>query len=138
MVRPGGTVALLSWTPEGMVGELFRTMKPFAPTPPPGVQPPPLWGSEEHLRGLFGGRVEFHRIVREVLEVTAFRRARDFGEHFKANYGPTIATRANAEREGRAAEFDEALDQLCEEWNRGTADQARFEIEYLLAVGTRT
>src|SRR4051795_1139696 len=44
--RPGGTIALLSWTPEGMIGELFRTMGPFAPTPPPGVQPPPLWGGE--------------------------------------------------------------------------------------------
>ena len=137
VVRPGGTVALLSWTPEGMVGELFRTMKPFAPTPPPGVQPPPLWGSEEHLQGLFGGRVEFHTVRRGVLEVTAFQRARDFGEHFKAHYGPTIAVRKNAEREGRAAEFDEALDQLCDEWNRGTPDRARFEIEYLVAVGTR-
>jgi SAM-dependent methyltransferase len=137
VTRPGGTVALLSWTPESMVGELFRTMKPFAPAPPPGVQPPPLWGSEEHLRGLFGGRVEFSTTVRDVLEVTAFARARDFGEHFTANYGPTIAVRANAEREGRAAEFDEALDELCERWNRGTADRARFEMEYLVAVGIR-
>ncbi|PAU89257.1 SAM-dependent methyltransferase [Kocuria sp. WN036] len=137
VTRPGGTLALLSWTPAGLVGELFRTMKPFAPTPPPGVQPPPLWGSEEHLRGLFGGRVQFHRVLRDVLEVTAFERARDFGEHFKANYGPTIAVRKNAEREGRAAEFDEALDQLCDEWNRGTPERARFEMEYLVAVGTR-
>ena len=135
--RPGGTVALLSWTPEGMVGELFRTMKPFAPTPPPGVQPPPLWGSEEHLRGLFGGRVEFSTVVRDVLEVTAFARPRDFSEHFEANYGPTIAVRANAEREGRAAEFDAAIDRLCDEWNRGTPGRARFEMEYLVAVGTR-
>ena len=42
--RPGGTLALLSWTPEGMIGALFRTMGPFAPPPPPGAQPPPLWG----------------------------------------------------------------------------------------------
>ena len=47
--RPGGTIGLLSWTPEGMLGALFRTMKPFAAPPPPGVQSPPLWGSEEHL-----------------------------------------------------------------------------------------
>ena len=37
--RPGGTIGLLSWTPEGMIGELFRTMKPFAPAPPPGRSP---------------------------------------------------------------------------------------------------
>src|SRR3954464_3735512 len=41
--RPGGTIGLLSWTPEGMIGALFRTMGPFAPAPPPGAQPPPLW-----------------------------------------------------------------------------------------------
>lgn len=137
VTRPGGTLALLSWTPEGLVGELFRTMKPFAPAPPPGVQPAPLWGSEEHLRGLFGGRVEFATVRRDVLEVTAFARARDFGEHFRVNYGPAVAVRANAEREGRAAEFDAALDALCERWNRGTADRARFEMEYLVTTGTR-
>ncbi|MGX5357803.1 class I SAM-dependent methyltransferase [Kocuria sp. KH4] len=137
VTRLGGTLALLCWTPEGMVGELFRTMKPFAPAPPPGVQPPPLWGSEEHQRGLFGGRVDLATVRRDVLEVTAFERARDFGEHFKANYGPTIAARANAAREGRAAEFDAAIDRLCDEWNRGSADRARFEMEYLVTVGTR-
>ena len=135
--RPGGTVALLSWTPDGMLGELFRTMKPFAPPPPPGAQPPPLWGSEEHVRQLFGDRVEWRMMEREQLEITAFERAGDYADHFKARYGPTIAARANAEKTGRAAEFDEALDRFCEEWNRGAPDQARFEKEYLLAVGTR-
>ena len=135
--RPGGTVALLSWTPEGMLGDLFRTMKPFAPPPPPGAQPPPLWGSEEHLVGLFGNRVEFTTLERSLLPITAFPRARDYGEHFKAYYGPTIAVRANAEKDGRAAEFDEALDQFCDTWNRGTQDCAHFEKEYLVAVGTR-
>ena len=59
-------------------------------------------------------------------------------EYFKARYGPTIAARANATKTGRESEFDEALDQFCDEWNRGTADNARFEKEYLLAVGART
>jgi SAM-dependent methyltransferase len=135
--RPGGTIGLLSWTPEGMLGALFRTMKPFAAPPPPGVQSPPLWGSEEHLAELFGDRVTFGPLHRDALEITAFERARDYGEHFKAHYGPTIAVRANAERDGRAAEFDAALDAFCDEWNRGTDSRARFEKEYLLAVGTR-
>ena len=87
--RPGGTLALLSWTPEGMLGALFKTMAEFAPPPPPGAQPPPFWGSEEHLRGLLGDRVELHTLERDVLEITAFERARDYGEHFRANYGPT-------------------------------------------------
>lgn len=135
--RPGGTIALLSWTPEGMLGALFRTMGPFMPTPPPGTQSPPLWGSQEHLRGLLAGRVELGTLERGVLEVTAFERPREYGEHFKARYGPTIAARANAERNGRAAEFDAALDRFCDEWNRGTPERARFEMEYLVAVGER-
>jgi SAM-dependent methyltransferase len=135
--RPGGTVGLLSWTPEGMIGALFRTMGPFAPPPPPGAQPPPLWGSEEHLHDLFGARVVFGTLEREMLDITAFEHPRDYGEHFKARYGPTIAAQANARRTGREAEFDEALDRFCDEWNRGTPDRARFEKEYLLAVGTR-
>ena len=48
---------------------------------------------------------------------------RDYGEFFKARYGPTIGVRANAERNGRAAEFDEALDAFCEESNLGTDDR---------------
>ena len=136
--RSGGTIGLLSWTPDGMLGALFALMRPFAPPPPPGASAPPLWGSEEHLRSLFGGRVDFHTLERDVLEITAFRQARDYGEHFKANYGPTIAVRANAARAGREAEFDAALDAFCDTWDRGTPGAARFEKEYLLAVGTRT
>ncbi len=135
--RPGGTIGLLSWTPEGMLGDLLATMKPFAPPPPPGAQPPPLWGSEEHLAGLFGNRVGFHTLERETLEITAFERPRDYAEHFKAYYGPTIAARANAARAGQEAAFDEALDRFCDRWNLGTPDRGRFEQEYLLAVGTR-
>ena len=135
--RPGGAIGLLSWTPEGMIGALFKTMGPFAAPPPPGAQPPPLWGGEDHLQGLFGDRVEWDRLERGVLEVTAFDRPRDFGEHFRSYYGPTIAVRANAEKDGRADELDAALDEFFDEWNRGSADDARFEIEYLIAVGTR-
>ncbi|MBA3747080.1 MAG: class I SAM-dependent methyltransferase [Solirubrobacterales bacterium] len=135
--RPGGTVGLLSWTPEGMIGGLFKTMAAFAAPPPPGAQSPPLWGSEEHVRELLGDRVDFRTMQREVLEITAFERPRDYGEHFKAHYGPTIVVRANAERNGRTTELDVAIDSFCDEWNLGTPDRGRFEQEYLLAVGTR-
>lgn len=135
--RPGGTIGMLNWTPEGMIGALFRTMGPFAPPPPPGAQPPPLWGGEQHVRELFGDRIAWRRFERELLEITAFERPRAYGEHFKERYGPTIAARANAAGSGREQELDAALDRFCDEWNCGTLEQARFEQEYLLAVGTR-
>src|SRR5919199_205090 len=116
--RPGGTIGLLSWTPEGLIGALFRTMGPFAPPPPPGAQPPPLWGGEAHVGELLGEQVELRTMRREVLEVRAF-------------------ARPNAARTGREAEFDAALDAFWDEWDRGAGGPARFELEYLLAVGTR-
>jgi len=135
--RPGGTIALLSWTPEGMIGALFRTLKPFAPPPPPGAQPPPLWGSEEHVRELFGDRVAYSTLERGVLDVLAFQRPADYAEHFRSRYGPAIAARANASRDGRAEAFDAALDAFAVEWNRGRPDRARFPHEYLVAAGRR-
>ena len=135
--KPGGTIALLSWTPEGMIGDLFKTMKPFAAPPPAGAQSPPLWGSEEHLASLFGDRVSFEKTRRASLEITAFTKPREYGEHFKAYYGPTIATLANAEKNGQTAELTQAIDEFCDRWNLGTEDQARFEQEYLISVGTR-
>ena len=135
--RPGGTIGLLSWTPEGMIGALFRTMGPFAPPPPPGAQPPPLWGGEDHVRALLGDRVELTTVERDVLDVTAFEHPHDYAQHFKDRYGPTIAAQKNARSNGREEELVAALDAFCDEWNRGTDDRARFEMEYLVAVGTR-
>jgi SAM-dependent methyltransferase len=135
--RPGGTIGMLNWTPEGMIGALFRTMGPFAPPPPPGAQPPPLWGSEDHVRELFGDRVDLHTLERDMLDITAFEHPQDYGEHFKSKYGPTIVARANAEKDGREGELDEALSAFCDEWNLGTPEQAHFEQEFLVVVGTR-
>lgn len=135
--KPGGTIGMLNWTPEGMIGALFRTMGPFAPPPPPGAQPPPLWGGDDHLRELFGGRVDWRILDRTMLEITAFEHPRDYGEHFKSHYGPTLVARANAVRTDRQQEFDDALNHFCDEWNRGSEDAAYFEQEYLIAVGTR-
>jgi SAM-dependent methyltransferase len=135
--RPGGTIGLLSWTPEGMVGSLFAAMRPFAPAPPPGALPAPLWGSSDHLAELFGDRVTWSASTTESLEVTAFARPIDFATHFAERYGPTIATRRHASSIGREAEFDATLGEFVEHWNTGTPTRARFELEYLLAVGTR-
>jgi SAM-dependent methyltransferase len=135
--RPGGTIGLLSWTPEGLVGGLFRTIGPFAPPPPPGAQPPPLWGSDAHLGELFGERVVQRTVQRDVLEVTAFAQPSDFADHFRARYGPAIAARANAAKNDREGDFDVALDRFFAESNGGTEDHARFDVEYLLTVGTR-
>src|SRR6516162_7572154 len=51
--RPGGRIALASWTPDGFIGDTFRTFSRYLP-PAPGLQPPVRWGDEAYLDSLFG------------------------------------------------------------------------------------
>ena len=136
--RPGGTIGLLSWTPEGFIGEMFATMKPYAPPPPPGAQPPPLWGSEAHVRDLLGDRVTDVVARRRTVRVDRFARPEDFRDYFKANYGPTIAVyRAIAEDPDRVAALDRDLAELARRHDVGGPDRTVMEWEYLLLTGHR-
>ncbi len=135
--RPGGTIALLSWTPEGFIGQLFAAMKPYAPPPPPGAQPPPLWGDEDHVRELFGDRVTDVEVRRQTLEVTRCDVPEDFREHFKTNYGPTIATYRNiADDPERVAALDRALADVARRYDRGV-DKTVLDWEYLLVTARK-
>ena len=89
--RPGGTIGLLSWTPEGFIGQLFATMKPYAPPPPPGASPAPLWGRADHVRALLGDRVIDLVARQQTLRVDRFADGAEFRDFMKRNYGPTIA-----------------------------------------------
>lgn len=132
--RPGGTLGLLSWTPDGFVGGLFRTMGPFAPPPPPGAQPPPLWGNEDHVRGLLGRRVATFATNRQTVVFDQGEPA-VFREFWKRNYGPTISVYAfNAPDPQRTAALDQAfLDFLTSWYHRG-----RYEAEYLMVAARTT
>jgi SAM-dependent methyltransferase len=135
--RPGGTIAVLSWTPEGFIGQLFAAMKPYAPPPPPGAQPPPLWGNEEHVRALFGDRVTDVQVRRQTLEVTRFDVPEDFGRSFKTHYGPTIATYRNiADDPERVAALDRALTEVARRYDRG-GDKAVLDWEYLVVTARK-
>jgi SAM-dependent methyltransferase len=118
--RPGGTIALVNWTPEGFVGKLFATMKPFAPPPPPGAQPPPLWGDPAHLATLFGDGVTDVRTERRTLAVDRFATGAEVRDYFKSVYGPTIAVYRNiAGDAAKVAELDAAIAAVAEgarEW----------------------
>lgn len=135
VVRPGGTIGLINWTPEGFIGQMFAVMKPYAPPPPPGASPPPLWGNETHLAELLGDRVEDLRTERRMLRVAGFASGVEFRDFFKANYGPTIVTyRAIAEDPDRVAELDVALAELGDRNLVGGV----MEWEYLLATARRS
>src|SRR5690349_2309485 len=114
VLRPGGRFGLLNWTPQGFIGQVFAAMKGFVPPPPAGVQPPPLWGSDEHVQELLGDRVEGLGFHRGHVDVDLFPGASDFRSYFRDNYGPTLmAYRGLADQPERVAELDAALDDLA-------------------------
>jgi SAM-dependent methyltransferase len=137
--RPGGTIAMINWTPEGFIGGLFRTMGPYAPPPPPGVQPPALWGSEDHVRELFGDRVTGLDMRRQQIEFDLIDDPLEFREYWKRNYGPTIAVyRYQSDDPARVAELDEAFLRFLTAWNgTDTPGRTAYEAEYLLVTARR-
>jgi SAM-dependent methyltransferase len=135
--RPGGTIGLIAWTPGGFIGQMFATMKPYAPPPPPGASPPPLWGSGDHVRALLGDRVDQVTAETRTLPVTHFDRPEAFRDYFKTNYGPTIAAyRFNAEDPEKVAALDQGLADLGRRFDRGE-DSTVLDWEYLLLTARR-
>jgi SAM-dependent methyltransferase len=133
--KPGGRIGLISWTPEGYIGQLFATMKPYAPAPPSGVSPPPLWGSEDHVRALMGERVTDVVTERRVLPVDRFPDGAAFRNYFKANYGPTIsAYRAIGDDPQRVASLDADIAGLGDSFLRGSSS---MDWEYLLLTARK-
>jgi len=131
VVRPGGTLALINWTPEGFIGELFATLKQFVAAPPAGVQPPPLWGSEDHARELLGDRVTDLTMEHRWLSVDRFASGAAFRDFFRDFYGPTAAAyRGIGDDDERRGELDDALAALGDRHlESGTMDW-----EYLLVT----
>ena len=135
--RPGGTIGLLSWTPSGFIGQMFATMRPYAAPPPPGAQPPPLWGSEDHVRELFGDRGEQVRTETRTLRVTHYTSPEAFRDYFKTNYGPTIsAYRFIADDPDRVAALDHDLAELGQRFDMGT-DSYELDWEYLIFIARK-
>ena len=86
VVRPGGRIGLANWTPDSLIGSMFKVLGRYVP-PPAGVQPPSLWGSEAHLRTLFGDAAS---VVQATPRHFAFRyrSAAHFIDVFRTWYGP--------------------------------------------------
>jgi len=135
--RPGGTIGLLSWTPSGFIGQMFATMRPYAAPPPPGAEPPPLWGSEDHVRELLGDRVEQVLTETRTLRVTHYTSPEAFRDYFKTNYGPTIsAYRFIADDPDRVAALDHDLAELGQRSDIGTGSY-ELDWEYLIFIARK-
>ncbi len=138
--RPGGKIALINWTPQGFIGNLFATMKPYAPPPPPGASPAPLWGDEDHVRELFGDRVANLELRRQEIVIDHSPSPLEFREYWKRNYGPTIAAyKFNADNPERVADLDRDFLAFVTAWNKSAEPgKTAYHAEYLLVTGTKS
>lgn len=134
--KPGGSIGLLCWTPEGFIGQMFTAMKPFAPPPPPGAQPAPLWGSEEHVRDLLGDRVTGIRTRKQNLAVRSFHQPADFVRYFKSHYGPMISVyKSLGEDQDKAKALDQVLTDLADSYGDAHGD-VPFQMEWEFLIFT--
>jgi SAM-dependent methyltransferase len=135
--RPGGTIGLVNWTPDGFVGEMFSTMKPYTPPPPAGAQAPPLWGDERHVRALLGDKVTDIVATRQMARVNRFQTPEEFLVYFKTNYGPTVAAfRGLANEPDRANALEHDLVELARRNGRRSGDGS-MDWEYVLLTARR-
>ena len=132
--RPGGTIAMVNWTPSGFIGGLLRTVGKHVP-PPPGVRPPTLWGTEERLRELLGDAVSDLRVTRREF-VFRFQSAEDFTRFFLDNYGPTLKAYEALDEQGKQRLFDDLV-ALANEFDQEPGPSVAMPAEYVEVVATR-
>jgi SAM-dependent methyltransferase len=133
--RPGGLIGMINWPPVGFSAEFFGVFAPYSPSPP-SAPSPLLWGTEEHVRDLFGDRVIDLDVSREVLDVRDFADPAELVAHYKRYFPPTIATyEAIKDDPGRTAALDRDFLEFAAGKNLGEpGDPARFEYEYVRVV----
>ena len=132
--RPGGRIGVVSWTPEGQIGELFKIMGSYLPAPPDYASPPALWGSEEHVRDLFADshvELEFTRGQNP----WRFDSAEHYVVFMETQYGPTLKARERLAAEGRWEECREQIHAMAERRNEATDGSLLMHAEYLVTVG---
>ena len=131
--RPDGTIGVASFTPEGLGGSFFELVGRHLPPPPPDARPPTLWGSEGHVRELFGDRVSsLEATRREYVERAASPAA--YVDLFAETFGPVVALRAGLDPHGVAA-LDRDLLAFATQANSGPAGgPAEYRYEYLLVL----
>jgi len=137
--RPGGTVGMANFTPDGLGAEFFGVFAPYAPAPAPGALPPVLWGSEEHVRELFGDRVSSLDLTRREYVERMPGGPGAYRDFVKETFGPVIALYGSlADQPERAAALDRAFLEFATRANRGASGgPAEYSYEYLLVVARR-
>src|SRR5919109_3130632 len=126
VLKPDGVIAVACWTPDGSIGRMNKMVAELVP-PPPGGQPPLLWGTEDHVRELWGeARFERHAIEWTDDSVESYAR------FMLDSFGPLLSARAALAE--RAGELERAYIDYLRRENLADDGSLRFRGEYLLSV----
>jgi ubiquinone/menaquinone biosynthesis C-methylase UbiE len=131
VTRTGGRIALASWTPESMIGDLFKVIGKYAP-PPAGVSSPMLWGSSQRLRELFGDQVEWVSLTKRTFDF-CYHSPAHFSEWFRLYYGPMTRLEGTLDA-ATAAAFAADVAAVPIPFNRADDGTVLAAAEYLEAV----
>ena len=132
--RPGGRVGIVAHTPEGFIGQLFKTNAKHVP-PPTGLRSPVQWGTEERLRELFGDTIAELRVERRDY-VFRYRSPEAYLDYWRRYYGPTMKSFEAVGEVGREALETDLFD-LIARFNRADDGTMVVPSEYLEAVVVR-
>jgi len=129
--KPKGKIGLANWTPDGFIGQVFKTLGKYLP-PPAGVKSPALWGTRPRLNELFSDGVNMIRAEPRLFNFR-YRSPEHFMEVFKTYYGPVLKAFAALDAEKQQQLHDD-LHALIVRTNRATNDSMVVPSEYLEIV----
>ena len=137
--RPGGTIGMINFTPDGLAAEFFDFLGRYAPPAPPEAPSPLLWGSEEHVRDLFGDRLRPLELTRRRYVEHSPGDPHAYCDFIKETFGPIIGLYASLAAEpARVEALDREFLELATRANAAPPGKpAEYRYEYLLLVGRK-
>jgi ubiquinone/menaquinone biosynthesis C-methylase UbiE len=132
--KAGGKIGLANWTPEGFIGQLFKTLGKYVP-PAVGIKSPALWGTRARIAELFEPHASSIRSTQRNF-VFRYRSPEHWLDVFKTYYGPVLKTFAALDAPERMA-IERDLKTLIGQFNRSGDGSMVAPSEYLEVVITR-
>jgi ubiquinone/menaquinone biosynthesis C-methylase UbiE len=131
--RGGGKIGMANWTPEGFIGQLFKTLGKYLP-PPAGVKSPALWGTRTRLVEMFGGAGGIDAQPR--MFVFRYKSPEHWLDVFKTYYGPMFKAFGTLESDKQNALAADLI-ALIAQFNRATDGTVAVRSEYLEVIITK-
>jgi SAM-dependent methyltransferase len=132
--RPGGTIVISAWTPEGLNGQMVATLGRHLPPPPEGFKPPTLWGADDHVRKLFASASDVRSERRRAPNNGRAESIDAWLDYLERVLGPVVLAKAMLEPQGKWSEARSDLAGLYERFNEADDGSMRAQPEYLLSV----